>query len=197
MTQTPTPSIILASGSSYRRALLEKIGLAPEIQPANIDETPAANEPPATLALRLAREKAAHVAQSRPAGLIIGSDQVADLNGSPLGKPGTAANAIEQLHSCSGQTVIFHTGLCVINAQTGRIQQSCEQVAVHFRTLSSEQIKRYVAAEPALDCAGSFKAEGLGITLFHRIEGTDPNTLIGLPIIRLVEFLANEGVALP
>ncbi len=193
MTQTPTPAIILASGSSYRRALLEKIGLTPEIQPANIDETPAANEPPATLALRLAREKSAHVAQSRPAGLIIGSDQVADLNGSPLGKPGTATKAIEQLHSCSGQTVIFH----VINAQTGRIQQSCEQVAVHFRTLSGEQIKRYVAAEPALDCAGSFKAEGLGITLFHRIEGADPNTLIGLPIIRLVEFLANEGVALP
>lgn len=197
MTDSPKHHIILASRSPYRRALLDKIGLRADPVPADINEAPRPGERPADLALRLAREKAEHIAAKHFSSLVIGSDQVAELNGNPLGKPGSRLRAIEQLQACSGKAVVFHTGLCVINSATGHTQQCCEKTTVHFRELSSEQIARYIDAEPALDCAGSFKAEGLGITLFRSIEGTDPNALIGLPLIRLVEFLGKEGLPLP
>ncbi|MAK43926.1 MULTISPECIES: Maf family protein [Spongiibacter] len=189
--------IVLASSSRYRQQLISQLGIQAECHAPNIDETPLNTEKPAETALRLARQKAAHVATQHKDALVIGSDQVADLDGIALGKPGDRDQTIEQLQACSGKTLHFHTGLCLINSQSGRQQNCVETFTVHFRPLTTDQITRYVDKEPAFDCAGGFKMEGLGISLFERLSGDDPNTLIGLPLIRLVDFLTKEGYALP
>lgn len=191
-TLTPHHGLILASGSRYRRELLERIGLSINIDPPNIDESALPGETPAALAERLSTEKAVAVAPRHSNSLIIASDQVADLNGQALGKPGTVEAARRQLRACSGQKVIFHTGLCLINTQTRRQHSCVEPFTVSFRELSDDEIRRYVEREPALDCAGSFKSEGLGITLFSALSGNDPNALVGLPLIRLIDFLLAE-----
>ncbi|MGZ8246633.1 Maf family protein [Methylomagnum sp.] len=188
------PRLILASTSSYRRALLEKLGLPFDTAAPEVAETPQAGEAPADLALRLATEKALAVAHRHPGSLIIGSDQVADLDGEPLGKPITRDNTIRQLKNASGRSVRFYTALCVANAATGETRTDIDVCTVIFRALTDEQIERYVDRDRPFDCAGGFKAEGLGIVLFERIEGEDPNALIGLPLIRLVRLLEGFGV---
>lgn len=188
------PPIVLASGSTYRRQLLQRLQLPFEWSAPDVDETPAPGEPPAALAERLARAKAAALAQRFPSHLIIGSDQVASLDGAPLGKPGDFATAMRQLRACSGRRVDFLTGLSLLDSATG-LQQGCvERFSVVFRPLAERQIARYLEREQPFDCAGSFKVEGLGIALFERLEGDDPNTLVGLPLIRLVDMLRNAGV---
>lgn len=194
---TDTPALLLASSSPFRRQLLDKLGLDFIHQSPDIDETRLAGESPVALVMRLAREKAAALAGPHPDTLIIGSDQVAVIGDRVLGKPGTREKAIEQLSAASGQRVTFLTGLCLLNTATGRTQVACDPYHVQFRTLRPAQIERYVDAEQPLNCAGSFKSEGLGIVLFKALEGRDPNTLVGLPLILLTEFLAAEGVALP
>ncbi|MEH6782829.1 MAG: nucleoside triphosphate pyrophosphatase [Alcanivorax jadensis] len=194
---TDTPALLLASSSPFRRQLLDKLGLDFIHQSPDIDESRLAGESPVALVMRLAREKAGALAGSHPDTLIIGSDQVAVIGDRVLGKPGTREKAIEQLSAASGQRVTFLTGLCLLNTATGRTQVACDPFHVQFRTLRPAQIERYVDAEQPLNCAGSFKSEGLGIALFKAMEGRDPNTLVGLPLILLTEFLAAEGISLP
>lgn len=181
--------LILASSSPYRRALLQKLGLPFESAAPYIKEEAFAGEQAGELASRLATEKALALAGQFPDALIIGSDQVAECQGRLLGKPGNTENAIAQLQLCSGQTVSFHTGLCLADAKSGNHSTICEIFTVHFRNLSKGEIRRYVELDQPLDCAGSFKAEGLGIALFEKMEGRDPNSLVGLPLIRLVDLL--------
>ena len=194
---TDTPALLLASSSPFRRQLLDKLGLDFIHQSPDIDESRLAGESPVALVMRLAREKAGALAGSHPDTLIIGSDQVAVIGDRVLGKPGNREKAIEQLSAASGQRVTFLTGLCLLNTATGRTQVACDPFHVQFRTLRPAQIERYVDAEQPLNCAGSFKSEGLGIALFKAMEGRDPNTLVGLPLILLTEFLAAEGISLP
>jgi MAF protein len=194
---TATPALLLASSSPFRRELLGKLHLEFSHQSPDIDEARHEGETPTNLVMRLAQQKAAALAEQHPDTLIIGSDQVAVLGDQVLGKPGTREKAIEQLSAASGQRVTFLTGLCLLNTTTGRTQVACEPFNVQFRTLKQQQIKRYVDLEQPLNCAGSFKSEGLGIVLFKALEGRDPNSLIGLPLIVLTEFLAAEGVQLP
>lgn len=191
------PPLTLASSSPFRRQLLERLGLEFDHLSPDIDETPAAGESPDSLVLRLARQKALKAADTHPDALIIGSDQVSLLDGEIAGKPGNRNNAIAQLKRASGRTVTFLTGLCLYNSRTGRQQRGCERFLVHFRTLSDDAIERYVDAEQPFQCAGGFKSEGLGISLFKGLEGRDPNALIGLPLIMLTDFLAAEGVLVP
>lgn len=191
------PELVLGSTSPFRRALLEKLRLPFSCSAPEVDETRLPGEEPQALVLRLAEAKARAVGETHPAALVIGSDQVACIDGEVLGKPGDRANAIAQLSKAAGQVVTFHTGLCLYNAAADRAQVICEPFQVHFRVLSVDQIARYVDAEQPFNCAGSFKSEGYGITLFERLEGDDPNTLIGLPLIRLVQLLGSEGIALP
>ncbi|HCE39848.1 MAG: septum formation inhibitor Maf [Alcanivorax sp.] len=189
--------LILASSSPFRRELLGKLGLAFDHHSPDIDESARPGETPTELVLRLARAKAAALAHRHPDALIIGSDQVAVIDGEVLGKPGDRDTAVAQLRRASGRTVTFLTGLCLLNAETGRPQSACERFTVHFRHLRDTQIERYIEVEQPLNCAGSFKSEGLGIVLFKSLEGRDPNALVGLPLILLTDFLAAEGVALP
>lgn len=189
--------LVLASSSPYRRELLQRLGLPFDWAAPEIDETPAANEAPADLTQRLALAKARAVAASHHAHLIIGSDQVLLLDGVPVSKPGNHAAAFAQLRRSSGRTLRFSTAVCLLNSFNGSHQVAVEQFDVVFRELSDEQIERYLRREVPYDCAGSFKAEGLGITLFHALRGDDPNSLIGLPLIRLCDMLAREGAALP
>jgi septum formation protein len=186
--------LVLASGSLYRRQLLAKFGLPFEWQAPLIDEQPHADETPEALVKRLAQEKAAALKTAFPQHLIIGSDQVAVHEGKILGKPGDIKQARQQLAAASGKTVTFFTGLCLCNSASGRLQTIHETYRVTFRSISSHQIETYLNRDQPFDCAGSFKAEGLGISLFSALEGRDPNTLIGLPLIALVELLNNEGV---
>lgn len=188
------PPIILASSSIYRRQLLERLELPFEWASPDVDETPLAGEAPAALAERLACAKAAALAQRYPAHLIIGSDQVASLDGTPLGKPGDFANAERQLRACSGKRVEFLTGLCLLDSATGARQSIVERFGVVFRRLEERQIASYLRREQPFDCAGSFKVEGLGIALFERLDGDDPNSLVGLPLIRLTGMLRAAGV---
>lgn len=187
-------SLVLASSSTYRKQLLNKLGL-PFIQDSpDIDESPQPNETADTLVKRLALSKAQALSSRHPHSLIIGSDQVAVFRGKIIGKPHTEHNAKKQLSQFSGQSVTFLTGLCLYNTATGTSQVEIERFTVHFKTLSTDQIDGYIRKEQPLDCAGSFKSEGLGIALFNSLEGDDPNSLIGLPLIRLVNMLNKEGV---
>jgi MAF protein len=188
--------ILLASSSVYRRQLLDKLGLPYQCQSPDIDETRRPNEKPDALVMRLAHSKASALASQYPDSLIIGSDQVAALDDAILGKPGTHERACEQLLAASGRKVTFYTGLCLLNTATGKSQKRCETFSVQFRALSEAQIDNYLKREQPYDCAGSFKSEGLGISLFRRMEGNDPNTLVGLPLIALIDLLNNEGVDL-
>lgn len=192
---TQTPSLILASTSPYRRELLGRLGLAFAVCSPDVDETRLNDESPADLVRRLADAKARAGARQLPnAALVIGSDQVAVVDDEVLGKPGTFERACEQLVRLSGRRVTFLTGLCLYNAGSGRSQLDMVPFTVEFRHLSQPQIEAYVQREQPLNCAGSFKSEGLGIALFERMEGEDPTSLIGLPLIRLVDMLTAEGV---
>jgi septum formation protein len=189
-----TPQILLASSSPYRRELLQKLHLPFSWASPDIDETPYPEESPQALTLRLAEQKAKALADKHPEHLIIGSDQVTTLDGIIIGKPGTHSAAVEQLQKCRSRSLVFLTSLCLLNTKTGRNQISLETYKVSFRNLSDQQIDRYLRLEQPYDCAGSFKAEGLGISLFDKLEGEDPNTLIGLPLIALIRMLNNEGI---
>jgi MAF protein len=189
-----TRNLVLASTSPFRRELLGKLGLGFDTASPDIDESPRTGEDAEQLVQRLAETKARAVADAHPGALIIGSDQVAVLDGAILGKPGGRAGAVEQLTRASGRTVVFQTGLCLLDAATGRSRTLCEPFRVHFRNLTPAQIDAYLDGEQPYGCAGSFKSEGLGIALFERLDGADPNALIGLPLIRLIDLLAAEGV---
>lgn len=187
--------LILASSSRYRADLLKRLDLPFDIHAPAIDESAAPGEKPQDLVERLARRKAAAAAEAHREALIIGSDQVAVIGEQILGKPGTAARAREQLGMLSGRSVTFLTGLCLLDAASGAAQAAVIPTAVRLRQLSTAEIADYVAREQPLDCAGAFKSEGLGIALFETIEGTDPNALIGLPLIALCSMLGQAGVA--
>ncbi len=188
------PKLVLGSTSVFRRAILEKFNIPFDCAKPDIDESPLENETPEALVARLAGEKAQAVAADFPDHLIIGSDQVAVCDGTILGKPGNFENAVKQLTSFSGKTVTFLTSLCLLNSKTGKEQIIVEPFYVNFRQLTISEISNYLKAETPYNCAGSFKSEGLGICLFESLKGDDPNTLIGLPLIRLHELLKNEGV---
>jgi 7-methyl-GTP pyrophosphatase len=190
-------SIILASSSPYRRELLDRLGIPFETWPPEVDERPLSAETPPRTAQRLARAKAEAAAARWPAAWIIGSDQVADLDGSPLGKPGTHENARAQLRALSGNTARFHTALCLFHRELGRRHEDMVTTEVTFRTLSDAEIERYLAREDALDCAGSAKSEALGISLLARLAGGDPTALVGLPLIALSAMLRSEGFEVP
>ncbi|AYN95131.1 septum formation inhibitor Maf [Pseudomonas sp. LTJR-52] len=189
--------LLLASSSPYRRELLARLKLNFTYASPNIDESPHPGESACYLAMRLAEAKARALAPNYPNHLIIGSDQTASLDGQILGKSLTYERAHKQLSNASGKSVTFMTGLALLNTQTGTCQLDCVPFTVHFRTLESDQIERYLNIEQPYDCAGSFKVEGLGITLFRSTEGEDVTSLIGLPLIRLTDLLLNEGVAVP
>jgi len=183
-------SIVLASTSPYRKMLLEKLAIPFATDKPDVDETPIPNESPDALVERLAVLKAQAVAKHHNNALIIGSDQVAVHEGKILGKPHTKENARKQLLSFSGNRVTFLTGLCVLNTNTGEVKSLVEPFHVHFRTLKIDDINHYIDVEQPLNCAGSFKSEGLGICLFNKLEGNDPNTLVGLPLIQLTHLLS-------
>ncbi|SFQ97573.1 MAF protein [Enterobacter sp. kpr-6] len=184
--------LVLASTSPYRRAMLEKLGVTFECAAPGVDETALPGETPRHLVLRLAQAKAQALAERYPQHLIIGSDQVCVLDGEITGKPLTEENAVKQLMKARGNIVTFYTGLALYNSATGHLQTECEPFDVHFRHLSEQEITDYLRKERPLNCAGSFKSEGLGITLFERLEGRDPNTLVGLPLIALCQMLRRE-----
>ncbi len=186
--------LLLASTSPYRKMLLEKLQLPFDCAAPQVDETPLPGESAEALVLRLATAKAQALALAYPEHLIIGSDQVCVIDGSITGKPHTEGNARAQLRQASGQAVTFYTGLALYNGRSKQLQALCEPFHVHFRALSEAEIAAYVRLEQPLNCAGSFKSEGLGIALFDRLEGRDPNTLIGLPLIALLEMLRAEGI---
>ncbi len=190
----PHLPLILASSSPYRRELLSRLGIEFSSDSPEVDETPLPREEPEALVRRLAERKAEAVADSHPGALIVGSDQVATLEGEILGKPGTHERAVQQLTRTSGKRVTFLTGLCLLNSATGERQVTCEPFHVAFRELSGQEIEHYLLKEQPYNCAGSFKSEGLGICLFERMEGDDPSSLIGLPLIRLVGMLRKEGL---
>ncbi|WP_206485573.1 nucleoside triphosphate pyrophosphatase [Thalassotalea sp. G2M2-11] len=188
-----TPTIVLGSTSPFRKSLLEKLNIAFECAKPNIDETPLPDETPQVLVERLAKSKAQVAANGTQNALVIGSDQVATCDGEILGKPHTKENAIKQLKKFSGKCVTFYTGLCVFNSQTSETTSLVEPFNVYFKTLNEQDIINYIDAELPLNCAGSFKSEGLGICLFEKLEGDDPNTLIGLPLIKLIQLLNEHG----
>ena len=189
--------LILASSSPYRRELLERFGIPFDTARPEIDESSLAGESPTATAERLSAEKAHGVAQRYRNALIIGSDQVACMHTARFGKPGTVTNAIDQLKRMQGCTVFFHTGIALLNVDTHRIQVCSVPTQVRFRSLSDDEIERYVAKEMPLDCAGSAKVESLGITLLDALSTDDPTALIGLPLIALSRMLRSEGVRLP
>lgn len=189
--------IVLASTSPYRRELLERLGIAFEVARPEVDEAAVTGESPDALAIRLAEAKGRAVASHYPGALIIGSDQVADLDGRQLHKPGNRDNAIDQLTAASGRRVRFITAVCVVDAATGAAATRSVETLVTFRLLDRALIERYVDREQPFDCAGSAKAEGLGIALIERIASTDPTALIGLPLIAVTDLLAACGVRIP
>lgn len=188
-------TLILASTSRYRAELLARLGIPFSCAAPDVDESPLAGEAPGTLAQRLAIAKARAVAARHPGSWVIGSDQVAELEGDPLGKPGTRDAAMAQLTAMSGKSVRFHTAICLSNGEDQF--DALDVTTVQFRVLGKAEIERYVATEQPLDCAGSFKCEGLGITLFEAIHNQDPTALIGLPLIRLAGLLRQAGYRLP
>ena len=190
------PRLVLASTSRYRRDLLERLRLPFDVARPEVDETPLAGEAPRALAVRLAEAKARAVAARAGDAWALGSDQVANLGGEPLGKPGQRDAAIRQLRAMSGRSVRFHTALCLAHAD-GRAFSAIDLTEVRFRSLGEAEIARYVDAEQPFDCAGSFKSEGLGIALFEAIENHDPTALVGLPLIALSGLLRDAGYAVP
>lgn len=192
-----TPRLILASTSVYRRELLERLGLPFETTRPEVDEAPLNGESPVATAERLAVEKARAVAGRFPDALIIGSDQVAHRGNERFDKPGTAERAIAQLRSMSGNSITFHTAVCLFNSRTGHSQLEGVPVTARFRELTEAEIRRYVEREQPLDCAGSAKSEGLGISLLDYMRGDDPTALIGLPLIALSRMLRAEGIQIP
>jgi len=194
----PAPArLVLASTSRYRRELLSRLNIPFEVTAPAVDEAPLAGEAPQALALRLACLKAQAVRHAWPDALIVGSDQVAVVDETILGKPGNFDRAAAQLKLMRGRPVYFHTALCVLNARTSREQTALVPVTVHMRDYTDAQIERYLRAEKPYDCAGSARIEGLGIGLVAKLEGDDPNALIGLPLIALCDMLRNEGWELP
>jgi septum formation protein len=191
----PERPLILASSSVYRRSLLERLSLPFTVVKPDADETPHRGESPLATALRLAASKAQAVAAAHPRALIIGSDQVADLDGEALGKPGTHESAVRQLRAMSGRCVVFHTALCLLDAASGRSQLENVPTAVQFRQLGNAQIESYLRRERPYDCAGSAKIESLGIALVQKIDSDDPTAVIGLPLMMLVTLLQRENVA--
>lgn len=195
--KTQLPKIVLGSSSIFRKQMLKKL-LVPFIQHApDLDETPLSDETPIAMIKRLSLLKAQAVATLHPDSIVIASDQCATFNNQPVGKPHTHKNAVKQLQDFSGNAIVFHTGLVVIDPRDKQAYQTLDTTTVHFRTLSSQTIENYLRAEQPYQCAGSFKSEGLGITLFERIESKDPNALIGLPLIELTTIFAQMGIVLP
>lgn len=192
----PFPEILLGSSSPFRAALLKKLRINFTQDSPEIDESPLKDESPRAMVERLTQHKALALKVAHPTKIIISSDQTACLNNQPLGKPHTFENAIKQLQSFSGNAIVFYTGLGVLDP-TGRYYQAMDVTKVHFRELSDQMIINYVEAEQPFHCAGSFKSEGLGITLFEKIESCDPNALIGLPLIELTSIFHKLGLALP
>lgn len=188
--------VILASTSPYRRELLTRLNIAFDVQSPQTDETPLPQEASSVLAKRLALSKAMAIAQRYPDAVVIGSDQVADLHGHPLGKPGTHSRAIQQLQAMSGQTVVFHTAVAVVCLATGFSEVDSAIVEVVFRHLNDAEIESYLQTEQPYDCTGSAKCEGLGIALLEHIQNDDPTALVGLPLIRTARMLRSAGVAL-
>ncbi len=187
-------TLVLASTSIFRQALLKKFNLSFVCAKPDVDETPSVNESPQALVERLAIAKAKKVASQYSDALIIGSDQVAYFNDQILGKPHNFDNAFAQLSSFSGQCITFYTGLCVYDSKTAKVISLVEPFNVHFKQLTSAEIRNYLHAEQPYQCAGSFKSEGLGICLFHKLEGDDPNSLIGLPLIKLNGLLKQHNL---
>lgn len=194
MTESSSRQLILASTSVYRRQLLDRLRLPFTVIASDVDEAALPNEAPAQLACRLALAKAQAVAAQHPNSVVIGSDQVADLNGEALGKPETHARAVAQLQRMRGQTVIFQTAVSVVCLSTGFAKTELAQVKVQFKHLTDLQIERYLLAERPYDCAGSAKSEGLGIALLARIDNDDPTALVGLPLIRTCQLLEAAGL---
>lgn len=188
------PRLILASTSRYRRELLARLRLPFEVVAPEVDETPRPGETPAALAQRLALAKAQAVARLHPQALVIGSDQVADLDGQPLGKPGTHARALAQLRQLSGRSAVFQTAVAVVRGDRGFARTLLAPVTVQFRTLTDAGIEHYLRAEQPYDCAGSAKCETLGIALLERIDSDDPTSLVGLPLIRTCALLRAAGL---
>ncbi len=199
MQQSPSLQrpLVLASTSRYRRELLARLAAPFDVAAPDVDETPLPGEAPRALALRLALAKAQAVARQRPDAIVIGSDQVADLAGAPMGKPGTHERAVQQLRQMRGKSVVFQTAVAVVCLETGFEQVDLAAVQVQFRDLADEEIERYLRAEQPYDCAGSAKSEGLGIALLEAIHSDDPTALIGLPLIRTCRMLRAAGRVLP
>jgi len=191
---TTRPALILGSTSRYRRELLERLRLPFTVHAPDVDETPLAGEAPAALAERLALAKARAVSAAHPDTVVIGSDQVADLDGSPIGKPGTHERAVEQLRSMRGRSVVFQTAVAVVRASTGYVGTALAPVTVRFRDLSDAEIEHYLRTEQPYDCAGSAKCETLGIALLEAIDSDDPTALVGLPLIRTCALLRAAGI---
>jgi septum formation protein len=198
MPETASPgqrrTLVLGSSSPYRRELLSRLRLPFEVEIPAVDEAPRAGEAPRELALRLALAKAHAVAQRLPRAVVIGSDQVAELAGQPLGKPGTHENAVEQLRKMRGQTVVFHTAVAVVCGETGFEQLELAPVKVRFRELTDAEIESYLRLEQPYDCAGSARSEGLGVALLEVIQSDDPTALVGLPLIRTCRMLRAAGL---
>jgi septum formation protein len=191
---TAPRTLILGSTSRYRKELLSRLAIPFETDSPQVDETPSPGEKPAELAIRLALAKAREVAQRHPTAVVVGSDQVADLHGEPLGKPGIHERAVAQLRRMRGETVVFQTALAVVCLESGFEQSELAAVRVQFRQLSDEEIESYLRSEQPYDCAGSAKSEGLGIALLERIDNDDPTALVGLPLIRTCRLLRAAGV---
>ena len=196
MTSLNNRTLVLGSTSRYRGELLQRLRISFEVHAPEVDETPRSDEAPASLAVRLALEKARAVAHNWPSAVVIGADQVADLDGQSLGKPGNHARATKQLRQMRGKTVVFQTAVAVVCVDTGFEQGSLAAVRVKFRDLSDGEIENYLVAEQPYDCAGSAKSEGLGIALLESIDSDDPTALIGLPLIRTCTLLRAAGINL-
>lgn len=191
---TPRPALILASTSRYRRELLARLRVPFECVAPGVDESALAQETPARLASRLARAKAQAIASRRPDAVVIGADQVADLDGATIGKPGSHERAVAQLRRMSGHTVVFQTAVAVVQASRGFLAEVLVPVAVRFRSLDAATIETYLRAEQPYDCAGSAKSEGIGLALLEAVEADDPTALIGLPLIHTCRLLRGAGI---
>ena len=196
MTTPDTRPLILASTSPYRRELLQRLAVPFSVQAPHVDEAVLPGETPAQTALRLAQAKAEAVAKVHPEAVVIGSDQVAELHGLPLGKPGTHERATAQLRGMSGQRVVFHTALAVVRKQTNHAAVDIAEITVQFRSLTDAEIEFYLRQEQPYDCAGSAKSEGLGIALLDSISSDDPTALVGLPLIRTARMIRAAGIPL-